>query len=124
MHRNGNGKSASTLEHEAEQTRAQLSATLDELRHSMSPGQIVDQFFDYAKDSGGADFFRNLGQQMKANPLPVTLIGAGIAWLMMSGTRSHSRPVTARGSQFSGSDFAESGHSSPGMGQRLKGVAQ
>jgi hypothetical protein len=88
MHSNGNGKSSMTLEHEAEQSRAQLAATLDELRGSMSPGQVVDQFLSYAKQTGGADFMRNLGDQVRANPLPVALIGSGVAWLMMSGRGS------------------------------------
>jgi ElaB/YqjD/DUF883 family membrane-anchored ribosome-binding protein len=81
--------SSAQLEQEAEQTRAQLARTLDELRERITPGQLVDQAVDYAKDSGGRMFVRNLGNQMTANPLPVALIGAGVAWLMLSnGTRS------------------------------------
>src|ERR1700760_719281 len=76
------------LENEAEASRARLSATLDELRGRMTPGQIVDQMVDYAKDSGGGDFVRNFGQQVTGNPLAVALVGAGLAWLMMSRRRS------------------------------------
>jgi hypothetical protein len=83
MHSNGNGKSSTMLEREAEETRAQLSATLDELRFRMTPGQVVDQFVEYARDSGGGDFVRNLGKQVMDNPLPVLLMGAGLAWLMI-----------------------------------------
>ncbi|MGN6749837.1 MAG: DUF3618 domain-containing protein [Xanthobacteraceae bacterium] len=81
--------SSAQLEQEAEQTRAQLAQTLDELRERITPGQLVDQAVDYAKDSGGGLFVRNLGNQVTANPLPVALIGAGVAWLMLSnGARS------------------------------------
>jgi ElaB/YqjD/DUF883 family membrane-anchored ribosome-binding protein len=81
--------SSAQLEREAEQARAELAQTLDELRERITPGQLVDQAVDYAKDSGGGMFVRNLGNQMTANPLPVALIGAGLAWLMLSnGTRS------------------------------------
>jgi len=81
--------SSAQLEQEAEQARAQLAQTLDELRERITPGQLVDQAVDYAKDSGGGLFVRNLGNQMTSNPLPVALIGAGMAWLMLSnGTRS------------------------------------
>jgi ElaB/YqjD/DUF883 family membrane-anchored ribosome-binding protein len=81
--------SSAQLEQEAEQARTQLAQTLDELRERITPGQLVDQAVDYAKDSGGGMFVRNLGNQMTANPLPVALIGAGMAWLMLStGTRS------------------------------------
>lgn len=73
------------LEREAEATRAQIAATLDELRERMTPGQVVDHLVDYARDNGGGDFVRNFGQQVVGNPIPVTLMGAGLAWLMMAG---------------------------------------
>jgi hypothetical protein len=73
------------LEREAEATRAQIAATLDELRGRMTPGQIVDQLVDYARERGGGEFFRNFGRQVVGNPVPVTLVGAGLAWLMMAG---------------------------------------
>jgi Protein of unknown function (DUF3618) len=79
------------LEREAEATRARIAATLDELRGRMTPGQIVDQFVDYARDSGGGEFVRNFGQQVVGNPLPVTLVGAGLAWLMLAGRRGPRR---------------------------------
>ncbi len=72
------------LEREAEATRARIAASLDELRGRMTPGQIVDQVMDYARDSGGGEFFRNLGRQVVDNPIPVTLVGTGLAWLMMA----------------------------------------
>jgi hypothetical protein len=81
--------SSAQLEREAEQARARLSQTLGELRERITPGQIVDEAVDFARGSGGGMFVRNLGQQVKDNPLPVTLIGAGMAWLMLSnGLRS------------------------------------
>lgn len=79
--------SSARLEREAEQARSQLAQRLDELRERITPGQLVDEAVDYAKDSGGGVFVRNLGRQATANPLPVALIGAGIAWLMLSNGR-------------------------------------
>ncbi len=78
------------LKQEAEQSRAHLAETLEELRGRITPGQVVDQFVDYAGDSGAGEFFRNLGRQAVSNPLPVTLIGAGLAWLMLAGKSSGS----------------------------------
>lgn len=75
------------LERETEETRAQISATLDELRARMSVGQVVDQLVDYASDSTGGMFFHNLRRQVANNPLPVVLMGAGLAWLAMSNRR-------------------------------------
>jgi hypothetical protein len=75
------------LERETERTRAEISATLDELRARLSPGQVLDQLLDYASDSKGGTFYRNLQQQVVANPVPVTLVGLGLAWLGMSSRR-------------------------------------
>lgn len=80
--------SSEQLEHEAEATRARIEATLTELRGRISPGQIADQAFDYARQTGGGDFVRHLGRQVADNPLPVALMGAGLAWLMMSQRRN------------------------------------
>ena len=60
--------SSAQLEREAEQTRSQLAQRLDELRERITPGQLVDEAVDYAKDSGGGVFVRNLGRQATANP--------------------------------------------------------
>lgn len=75
------------LELEAEETRSQIAETLDELRDRMTPGQIVDQVLDYMRDSGGGMFMHNFRQQVVANPIPVTLVGAGIAWLAIASRR-------------------------------------
>jgi ElaB/YqjD/DUF883 family membrane-anchored ribosome-binding protein len=73
------------LERETEETRAQLESTLFELRARMSPSSLMDQATDYLRSSSGRAFVGNLRNQVVDNPLPVTLIGAGIAWLAMSG---------------------------------------
>ena len=93
---NPGNRSAADIEADVEQTRMRVADTIVALRDSMSPGQIMDQVVDYARSSGGADFTRNLGAQVRDNPLPVVLIGAGIGWLLLSnGNRSasaHSAP--------------------------------
>ena len=80
--------SSEQLEREAEQTRTHIADTLDELRARMTPGHVVDQLLDYAHDSSGGMFVGNLRRQVVNNPLPVALMGAGIAWLAMAGGRS------------------------------------
>jgi hypothetical protein len=82
------------LERETERTRAHIAETLDELRARMTPGQVVDQLLDYANDSSGGMFVSNLRRQVVNNPLPVTLVGAGLAWLALS---RRSRPPARRG---------------------------
>jgi len=82
-------KSSAQIEREVEQTRNNVADTLDTLRQKLQPGQMVDQVVgqvsDYVRSSGGTEFMRNLGTSVRDNPMPVALIGAGIAWLLMSG---------------------------------------
>src|SRR3977135_1935288 len=78
------------LERETEKERARISETLDELRARMTPGHVVDRLVDYATDSSGGMFFRNLRQQAVDNPVPIALVGAGLAWLAVAGRRHDS----------------------------------
>jgi hypothetical protein len=71
------------LERDSEAARRRLAEDLDELRERITPGQLVDQLVDYVQEGSGGTFFRNLKRQTVSNPLPVTLIGAGLAWLML-----------------------------------------
>src|SRR5712692_6712006 len=79
------------LEREAEARRTLLAETFDELRARVTPGHVLDRLVDYATDSGGADFFRNLRDQTVANPLALGIVGAGLAWLMLSNGRETRR---------------------------------
>jgi Protein of unknown function (DUF3618) len=87
------------LERETESCRQQLADTLDELRARMTPGEVVDQLVDYAKDTTGGLFFQNLKQQVANNPLPVALMSAGFAWLIcgkgVSASRLRQRTASA-----------------------------
>jgi hypothetical protein len=76
---------AEQLERETEQARAEIAHTLDELRSCMTPGHILDQFADRMNAGAATAFARNLRDQAVNNPLPVTLIGTGLAWLMLGG---------------------------------------
>jgi len=75
------------LEREAEDARCTLAADLDELRHRITPGQIVDEVTDYARGTPVAEFLGNLVRDMRDNPLPLILIGAGVAWSIIASTR-------------------------------------
>jgi len=76
------------LEQEAEVTRWRLSQTLEELRGRMTPGQAVDQLLDYTRNGPAGEFVRNLGREVRENPMPLMLIGIGIAWLMIASSRT------------------------------------
>jgi len=108
------------LEREAEATRAQLEQTLGELRARMSPGQLFDQATGYLRNSGGRAYLHNLREEVVHNPVPITLIGAGIAWLALSGAMGR------RGAAHGGRNADESAHDerSPSAMQRAKETAQ
>jgi ElaB/YqjD/DUF883 family membrane-anchored ribosome-binding protein len=80
-------RSSAEIEREVENTRARLTGTLEQLRDRATPGQLFEQVLDYAKQSGGTDFARNLAASVRDHPLPLLLIGAGIGWLMLSDRR-------------------------------------
>jgi len=79
---------AEELENDIERTRAEVSSTIDAIQSKLTPGQMMDQAFAYARTSLPADFGVNLGNTVRDNPIPVALIGVGVAWLMMRGPQS------------------------------------
>src|SRR5947207_2987626 len=84
------------LEREVEQSRADLASSLDALRNRLTPGQIVEEAVDYARETSVAEFARNVSRDVQANPMPLIVIFAGIAWACMAAALSSSRKTTAR----------------------------
>ena len=66
------------LEREVEQARADLASSLDALRNRLTPGQIVEEAVDYARETPVAEFARNVSRDVQANPMPLIIIFAGI----------------------------------------------
>ncbi len=83
---NDENKSPERLEREVDQARARLGRTAGELSDRLSPGELIDQALVMAREHGG-DFGRNLGTQVKNNPVPLILTGIGISWMMMASDR-------------------------------------
>ncbi|ONG46624.1 hypothetical protein BKE38_25065 [Pseudoroseomonas deserti] len=114
------GRSAAEIESEVERSRERLGATIETLRSSLSPGQLVDQAMDYARGSGGADFARNLGGALRDNPLPVMLIGAGIGWLLLSDRSSQAGTTAVHRAPMGPALLPPpAGDDAPGVAQRL-----
>ena len=79
-------RSPTELEREVRESRADVERTLDAIQDRLSPGQLVDQVAHYLRDNGG-EFARNFGDTVRQNPVPVVLVGVGLAWMMFSGSR-------------------------------------
>ncbi len=88
-------KSSADLQREIDDDRQRIEARIDAIQERMSPGQLVDEVLAYAKGSGGADYLTNLGRAVKANPLPVALMGASLAWLVAKQGASGSQGLPA-----------------------------
>jgi len=110
---------AEQLERETEQTRLQIADTLDELKESMTPAHVLHQLADRISDGAPAAFARNLKDQAVNNPLPVALISAGLAWLMLTPRNSNGSLV--RGS---GEGLQEAGDSAQQRAAEATGAAR
>ena len=95
-------RTSEQIQREIQQTRSEMSETLDAIRDKLSPGEILDQAIAYFRSSNSghgtgvsetaSHWASTLGDTVKQNPVPVALIGAGLAWLMMGGSRHPARP--------------------------------
>ena len=77
------GKSSEELERDAEVARANVAETADAIRSKMTPGQLIDEFTGMFSGGDGQAALSTLKAQIRDNPLPLTLVGAGLAWLML-----------------------------------------
>ena len=87
------------IERDIEATRAEMAETLDVIERKLSPGQLIDQAVDYLRAEGTGS---RVGEVIKRNPLPVVLIGVGLAWLALS--ELSRRPGDPRGHRTAADD--------------------
>jgi hypothetical protein len=80
-------KSAAEIEREVQQSRVEVEQTLDAIQARLSPGQLLDQAVGYFREGRGVEFARNLGDSITQNPIPLALVGVGLAWIMLGGQR-------------------------------------
>jgi hypothetical protein len=94
-------KSAAEIEREVRQSRAEVEQTLGAISARLSPGELLDQAIGYFREGRGGEFARNLGDSITQNPIPLTLVGVGLAWMMLGGQRF------ARNGEHLESDYGE-----------------
>src|SRR3954447_16115086 len=93
----GSGQAPAGIERDLAQTRSRLDATIDALERRLSPGTVVDQAIASVKETGGGELGRSLMLAVRDHPIPVVLIGIGIAWLMLSARRGEDERRRAHG---------------------------
>lgn len=80
------GRSAAQIADEARTIRDDMDRTLDEIGYRLSPGQLSNAAVDVVRDvlRGGDG---PVSRSIRANPLPVILIGVGFLWLAWEASR-------------------------------------
>lgn len=75
--------SPSEIEREITRTRADIDRTIDGLRDQLSPGQLLDRALGPFRGEA-SEFAHNVGERVKANPIPLAMLASSVAWLMIS----------------------------------------
>ncbi len=72
-----------------ERARSDLGDTIDALKQKMSMSELIEEMqAQFLPDGGSHTMSRmmsSLSRQVQENPMALAMIGAGMAWLMMSG---------------------------------------
>jgi len=92
-------KTSAELEREVEDARGRIDQTVEALKDKMQPKEMFDEA---TKMMGGASnkVLTTAVEQLRENPIPIALIGLGVAWLAISQTRRPS--IGGSGYQASG----------------------
>lgn len=75
------GMSAGEIQHELDEIRREMSATISEMERDLKPSQIMARAIDRIQEGGAGEFSHNLSRTVVENPVPVVLVGIGLAWL-------------------------------------------
>lgn len=76
------------IESDLNDSRTRLNDTLKAMGNKLSPGQMLDEVMGLAQGQAG-QFAGNLGRQVRDNPLPALLIGAGVALYALNARHGH-----------------------------------
>ena len=89
-------RSSEQIQADIQRTRSDLDRTLTLLERRLEPRRLLDQGVDYLRDNGAREYLSNLGKAAKEQPLPLALVGVGLAWMMMTNGRSGSSVTDGR----------------------------
>ena len=124
------------IQQEIAETRVELSETIDALQEKLKPSNIVSDATDRVKSATtekvrhmaesasetAQDLYRNTGaegviEEVRQNPYPALMIGAGVAWMIMDRSRNRGNGdaygyENSRWRRSSGSQYGAYGSSS------------
>ena len=89
-------KTAAELEREVEDARGRIDRTVDALKDKMQPKELFDEA---TRMMGGTSnkVLTTAVEQLRENPIPIALIGLGVAWLAIGQTRRGGERALAYG---------------------------
>lgn len=80
------------IEREIEQTRAEMTRTAAEIERRLKPDHVIDSAMGWVQGNPRGQAMANQVLDVVArNPLPIALIGIGVAWLAFEMTRGQKR---------------------------------
>ena len=107
-------RSTAQIEEDLKRTRGALDDTLGAIERRLAPGQLMDDGLHFLRNNGATEYVVNLGSAAKRDPIPLALVGVGLAWLMVSG----------RGGRRQWSNAGDDGVRSRGRRDRFVGCRQ
>lgn len=131
-------RSAAEVEAEVEASRNELDRNMEALRSKMTPGQLFDEAARMAGGTG-QQVASKFVEQAKANPMPLAVMGLGLAWLMVSNNKQSAstygygyaspepRSYAAEGGYgggWDGGDYGEASRSHGGLAAGVKDRVQ
>ena len=90
-------QSTEDLEHQAESIRSQVVDTAESLREKMSAGHLVDEVMT-SVSGVGSSLLSGVRRQAQANPMPLVLIGVGVAWAIFGSSSGNNDRQAYHGS--------------------------
>ena len=107
---NEDTRSSSEIKGDIRQTRDRLDNTLETLNQRLSPRSLINDVLSWLEGSGGSTVggssdslkrgYQSVVRQIKENPVPALMVGAGITWMILGGENddtSTSRHRSVRG---------------------------
>lgn len=128
-------RSSTEIRRDIERTRAELDDTVDALERRLSPGQLVDEAWQLFRREG-----RGAGDIVRDHPVPLALMGLGVAWLAVERATNHdsgredaryrttptTMPAEGRVGPYRGDaidhDDRDWPHHSPSIGDRVRDI--
>lgn len=86
----GRQPNSAQLRSEIERTRAEMDSTFDALERKMTPGQILEEAWHLTRGGTSAGASK-IWQIAREHPLPATVIGLGLGWLLVDSSRGDGR---------------------------------